>query len=820
MATQKIKTGLFSSVTIKDEVEFIKLKDLVKKAQNSGQKTINFKNHQLNVAKLSLFFAKNPTTHRDLPTPDEERLPSKNQTRNNQNNPAPNTTSLSQKASTINQTSSQIKAFLEQNRHIIETHNSQITLSISTSNAANTVLGGRLKLHAVQDLQTIAYQFITKNPMASKADIVRWTIDRARVLNSPKVPINNSTNTPKQAVADDNNWLENHKVIERNLNRGGLRIVQSPGVSPSIEGQISSQIAANDISIPKGRVDKIARDIAQAAEAVGASTNPNKFQAQDIAKEVEHTLRAKGNNLAAQQVKNVHSQLIQLTAINTHQNILKDIGPTQTLTPGLGSPVAQKNTQTILTLTQNSGQKASTIAASLSSHRSVINQNLNPSTPLPFFERLRRLVFFQSTPRPIYYETIAYQTDYRQHLSLSQSNKQSGSSPLQIIRMFSKEGGGLNLGSLGKFGDLLKKGGGGLKNLFGMGKNAGGLIGGGAKAAAAVNATGAAVAGGATSFAWVPVVIGILVIFGVLIVAERNRFNLDTGAEVRTFSEGGGQFTEQSKYASLKKEADITKLEDPVGKITYTYTIEALQGSITITSFVDKTTIFQESGERTLSLDTQPEEPPAEIATNFTSGPFSLTLDSSMDDSIISNAVEITFINPEGATETISSTAVTIIGNPPFCPPTLPPIEGAYKSGYEYRCEDPTCEFPPKGHCGVDLGGSKIIKSPFNCQAVVSRVQTSSGESFGHYVVLNSGPYYAFFAHMDGGSIAVSSGEFVAPGQVLGTMDNTGNSSGDHLHYEVRSTEKGSVSVGSNCQPPISINPCEIPGSQIAGLCN
>jgi hypothetical protein len=56
----------------------------------------------------------------------------------------------------------------------------------------------------------------------------------------------------------------------------------------------------------------------------------------------------------------------------------------------------------------------------------------------------------------------------------------------------------------------------------------------------------------------------------------------------------------------------------------------------------------------------------------------------------------------------------------------------------------------------------------------------------GNEVVLEIAPgVYAFYAHLQPGSILVQAGEAVMTGQVLGLLGNTGNSSAPHLHFQL-----------------------------------
>lgn len=86
-------------------------------------------------------------------------------------------------------------------------------------------------------------------------------------------------------------------------------------------------------------------------------------------------------------------------------------------------------------------------------------------------------------------------------------------------------------------------------------------------------------------------------------------------------------------------------------------------------------------------------------------------------------------------------------------------------------------------HTGVDLAapiGTPILAA--NSGAVIFAGWNSWG--YGRTVVLAHGPFLTLYGHMD--SINVSCGQLVTVGQMIGTVGNTGNSSGPHLHFEIR----------------------------------
>ena len=58
-------------------------------------------------------------------------------------------------------------------------------------------------------------------------------------------------------------------------------------------------------------------------------------------------------------------------------------------------------------------------------------------------------------------------------------------------------------------------------------------------------------------------------------------------------------------------------------------------------------------------------------------------------------------------------------------------------------------------------------------------------DSYGKYVVIkDANGNYHYFAHLDGYN--VKAGDTVGKGTLIGYSGNSGNSTGPHLHYEVR----------------------------------
>ncbi len=59
-----------------------------------------------------------------------------------------------------------------------------------------------------------------------------------------------------------------------------------------------------------------------------------------------------------------------------------------------------------------------------------------------------------------------------------------------------------------------------------------------------------------------------------------------------------------------------------------------------------------------------------------------------------------------------------------------------------------------------------------------------NNEGYGNLVIVENGSYRTYYAHLS--NIPVVVGDEVAAGSIIGLSGNTGNSTGPHLHYEIR----------------------------------
>lgn len=95
---------------------------------------------------------------------------------------------------------------------------------------------------------------------------------------------------------------------------------------------------------------------------------------------------------------------------------------------------------------------------------------------------------------------------------------------------------------------------------------------------------------------------------------------------------------------------------------------------------------------------------------------------------------------------------------------------------------DPAC---PGGHwhSGVDLAAA--MGTPvYATLAGVAHVYVSATGYGLHVVIDHGGGMSSLYSHLSG--VAVVDGQVVATGQLIGAVGSTGNSSGPHLHFEIR----------------------------------
>lgn len=112
------------------------------------------------------------------------------------------------------------------------------------------------------------------------------------------------------------------------------------------------------------------------------------------------------------------------------------------------------------------------------------------------------------------------------------------------------------------------------------------------------------------------------------------------------------------------------------------------------------------------------------------------------------------------------------------------PLPGAGRVTTEFGADQWVNGVFSSGHKGLDIaiaGGTPIYAAHNGTVAA-----TTGHWSYGNVVMIDNGDGIStLYAHMQSAAI-VSVGQTVTQGQVIGYVGSTGNSSGNHLHFEVR----------------------------------
>ncbi len=114
----------------------------------------------------------------------------------------------------------------------------------------------------------------------------------------------------------------------------------------------------------------------------------------------------------------------------------------------------------------------------------------------------------------------------------------------------------------------------------------------------------------------------------------------------------------------------------------------------------------------------------------------------------------------------------------------IKPVEGVITSKFGQR--DTATGNVPKNHTGVDIAantGTKIIA------ATDGEVVLASEEGdYGKHLKIQVGDVSVIYAHCN--NLYVKHGDIVKQGQEVAEVGSTGNSTGPHLHFEIRYKEK------------------------------
>ncbi|WP_418960106.1 M23 family metallopeptidase [Streptomyces tritici] len=144
----------------------------------------------------------------------------------------------------------------------------------------------------------------------------------------------------------------------------------------------------------------------------------------------------------------------------------------------------------------------------------------------------------------------------------------------------------------------------------------------------------------------------------------------------------------------------------------------------------------------------------------------------------------------KAAEETRSSRSAERTAAPAAASGWVAPVDGGVSTPYRAS----GAMWSSGYHTGVDF----IAASGTNVRAVGAGTVVSAGwgGAYGNEVVIqHADGTYSQYAHLS--SLAVSAGESVRGGQQIGLSGSTGNSSGPHLHFEIRT----GPSYGSDVDP-------------------
>lgn len=124
--------------------------------------------------------------------------------------------------------------------------------------------------------------------------------------------------------------------------------------------------------------------------------------------------------------------------------------------------------------------------------------------------------------------------------------------------------------------------------------------------------------------------------------------------------------------------------------------------------------------------------------------------------------------------------AMEIVGDYTY----IMPLEGILTSGFGYReSESPGVT---GFHTGIDIAGDigeEIVASSYG-----KVIEVSNQGGYGNHLKIQNGDIVMLYAHCN--QIFVSEGDVVTQGQKIAEVGLTGNTTGPHLHFEIRKNDE------------------------------
>ena len=115
--------------------------------------------------------------------------------------------------------------------------------------------------------------------------------------------------------------------------------------------------------------------------------------------------------------------------------------------------------------------------------------------------------------------------------------------------------------------------------------------------------------------------------------------------------------------------------------------------------------------------------------------------------------------------------------------PTLWPVTGPITSSFGERDNPFGGSDEGEFHPGIDISGPQGTPIHATADGVVTAAEVVNG--YGREVTIDHGHgVQTLYGHMSG--FAVTAGQSVSRGQIIGYVGHTGRTTGNHVHYEVR----------------------------------